>query len=132
MGKTTTRVTLLVVLGVVLAAVVAWWALQLRRPREYELQNGIITKLDVTARLVEVEFIHLRSGRTMTVTIGNVPEDCPIFIDGAPAKLSDLRPGDQVAGRGMVGADGTVRPQWVRATRATGDSGPATAPTAGS
>jgi hypothetical protein len=111
--------------AIIVIAGLAAYARHLTRPREYELKSATITSLEferqgeriVSARGV-LEFVHPRSGQTMSVT-GTIPADCPIFVDGAPAQLPDLRVGDQVAVRGTVFADRTITPQWVRVQRSS-------------
>jgi hypothetical protein len=122
-------------LAVTVAAGLAVYARHLARPREYELKSATIIKLEfqcqneriVSARGV-LEFVHPKSGQAMSVT-GTIPADCPIFVDDAPAQLSDLRVGDQVAVRGTVFADRSITPQWVRVQRsAAARETPASAP----
>jgi hypothetical protein len=131
---TTRKIALLVGLGALVVALLAWQIVRLTRPRPFHLQSARITQLDRATRSGELEFVHPKSGRTTTVTARNIPADCAVSIDGVRADLSDLRVGDIVAVRGLFyPADQSARPQEIRATRppATAPSVPAAAPVAG-
>lgn len=114
------KAALLIVLAVAVIAGVGVYARRLAQPREFEIKSATITKLDferrgdeITAARGEIEFVHPKSGQTMTVA-GVIPSDCPIQVDGAPGRLADLRVGDRIAARGTLGLDRSIRPQWVR------------------
>lgn len=127
--KTARRNTLIVgALGVVLVTAVAWRAARWGQPREYELKSAVVTRLDVQKRTGEIEFIHPRSGRTMTVSADRIPDDCEILVDGKDADLADVRVGDVVDVRGLVNPlDQSVRPHRVHVRRAVPATGPVTA-----
>jgi hypothetical protein len=107
----------IVIVGVLALALIARYVWKLTRPRTGEITDARIVSIDVPKRMAQVEFIHPRSGRPLTLS-GTVPEGCEITIDGAPARIEDLRVGDVAAVRGTVYADRSVRPEWVRVTRA--------------
>ncbi len=125
------KIAVLIALGVIVVAVLAWQITRLMRPRPFNLQSARITRLDLATRSGEIEFVHPKSGRTTTVTAQSIPADCAISIDGVHADVADLRVGDSVAVRGLFyPMDQSARPQEIRATRppATGPSTPMTAP----
>lgn len=118
MTATTRKIAVIVGLGVLVVAVLAWQVARLTRPRPFQLQSARITKLDLVTRSGEVEFVHPKSGRTTTVAARNIPADCTITIDGTRADVGDLRVGDTVAIRGLFyPADQSARPQEIRVTR---------------
>lgn len=114
--STTKKVLAVAVLAVVVLAVVGWQIIQQIQPREYQLDSARIAMLDKSARHAKIEFTHPKSGQKMTVA-GDVPPDCPIYINEKPAKLDDLRVGDLVAVKARIGIDRNAVPLWVRVTR---------------
>jgi hypothetical protein len=125
-----TKVWLGVVLGIVVLAGSGFYAWRATQPRHYELKRAKIVKLDVAARTGEIEFVHPKSGRTMTVAAHVIPPTCEITIDGQPAALTDVRVGDTVAVGGLIHADYSVDPQWVHVTRGGADTQPTASTTA--
>ncbi len=123
-SETPRRIVLLAVIAIVVLAVAGWRLMKLMQPREHTLTSATITKLDVTDRTAEVEFIHPKSGQMITVA-GVVPEGCDIQINGAPATMADLRIGDIAEVRGMIYPDRSVEPIWVRVRRASATTQPA-------
>jgi hypothetical protein len=110
-------------LGVVVVALLVWQIARLTKPRPFSLEAGKITKLDLATRSGEVEFVHAKTGRTMTVTARRIPPGCEILIDGRRADVGELRVGDIVAVRGLFyPRDQSAQPQSIRVTR----SAPAT------
>lgn len=120
------RISIVVALGVIVVAVVAWKTVQAMQPRAFELATATVTKLDVEKRTAEIEFVHPKSGRTMKAT-GSVPRDCSITIDGEPATLADIRVGD-VGSLGAIGRGYSVEADWVRIRRQQATSQPAAGP----
>jgi hypothetical protein len=55
--------------------------------------QGTITSIDAAARTATVEAIDPANGNRRDY-VGSVPAECPITINGKPAKLEDLRVGD--------------------------------------
>lgn len=111
-------------LGLLVATLVTWEALGWAAPREYEVPSATVTKLDLAKRTAEIEFVHPKNGRMIAVA-GSIPRDCTIYIDDKLAQLDDVRVGDSVAVRGMIYADHTVRPNWVRVKRGLAATQPA-------
>jgi len=117
------------VLAVGAVGAVTWRAAHWARPRQYELKAAVVTQLDVQARRGEIEFVHPKSGRTMTVAAEHIPENCEILVNGRPATLADVRVGDAVAVRGLINPlDGSVQPEWVHVTRPADTAAPASGP----
>ena len=56
--------------------------------------RGTIVSLDVAARKATVEAVDPANGNTRDY-VGSVPLDCPITLNGKPAKLEDLKIGDR-------------------------------------
>ncbi len=109
--------------GAVLVAAGVWRAVVWAQPRAYELKSAVVTRLDVSARSGEIQFVHPKSGRTTYVGADRIPEDCEIRINGESATLADVQVGDTVAVRGLVyPLSRTVQPQQILVTR--GSNGP--------
>ncbi len=134
MSTGTRRVLILAIIGVVFVAGLAISVVR-RMPKEKTVTiTGRITKLDVASRAASIQFVHPKSGKTMTAD-GQVPLDCDLQIDGKPARIEDLRVGDEGEVKGTLHRDYSVTASWVRVTRqpptttsaptATGPSRPA-------
>ena len=127
MKPVATKGLLLALLGVIVVGGIAWQVWRLSRPRIYTLKFATITKMDAAQRTGEVEFVHPKSGQTMRVTAANIPAECEVSINGAPAMLADIRVGDTVSVHGTLYADQSVKPDWIRVKRSTDTTQPATA-----
>jgi hypothetical protein len=55
--------------------------------------EGTITWLDPEERRASMEFIVPWKGEFVEIT-ADVPEDCPITMDGEPVEMNEIRPGD--------------------------------------
>jgi hypothetical protein len=58
-----------------------------------ETVDAVLTHVDVSKRLAAAEILDPRKN-LRTDMLGEVPPDCTITINGAPADLSDLQVGD--------------------------------------
>lgn len=80
--------------GVILILMIV--ALTLSSEEGEEPVNGVLTHVDLSKRLAAAEILDPRTNFRREL-LGEVPADCVITINGAPASLSDLRVGDKVA-----------------------------------
>lgn len=121
----TIRIAAFVVIAAVV--VICGYGYRMMRPIEREV-SGRIVAIDAASRRAELEFAHPKTGQIIRLA-GDVPPDCEVRIDGRPAELADLRPGDNVVVFGsLYRLTGSVTAKWVRATRNTATSPVATNP----
>ncbi|MCB9855056.1 MAG: hypothetical protein H6818_05155 [Phycisphaerales bacterium] len=74
-----------------------------------------ITRIDVPKSEVDADFVHPKDGKTYPIT-ARIGSDCRITIDGAPAKLADLKVGDRAIGKGSL-SGGVVQAMAIRVLR---------------
>ncbi len=113
------------IIGVVLVLVIGSKMRSSDKPKEREIE-GTITAVNVSLRTASVEFVHPKTGQTMTIS-SEIPPDCDIQIDGKPAQLEDVRVGESARVVGTMQKDKSVTVRAVRITRTTGTV-PAAAP----
>ncbi|MFH1747115.1 MAG: hypothetical protein ABIG44_08735 [Planctomycetota bacterium] len=113
--------------ALLLVAAICVVVLVITRARVHTI-TGTITALDVSSRTATLEFVHPKSGRTITLE-GSVPLDCDIRIDDRPADLADLRVGEEASVGGAIHGDMSVTANWVRISRATVSDPTTTLPT---
>lgn len=104
----------------------AWYAL---RPRDRTV-HGTVLALDPATRTATLRFVQRRTGKVYEWT-RKVPTECQITLNGQPAQLADLRPGDEVDVRGRLYPPDNLVAQTVQAHRPTATastSTPAAAP----
>lgn len=92
--------------------------------------EGTIVELDPATRRATLEVIHPKTGEPIRIP-GRVPPECSLEIDGAPARLADLRIGDTAKVRGSIGVSKQISVEWVKVfrTRSPNDAnGPGLAP----
>jgi hypothetical protein len=84
------RVWIIAVIVIVIAVLAGLRSMAVAPSHEGQ---GTITALDLAARRATVEAVDPANGRKRDY-VGTVPQECPITINGKPAKLEDLRVGD--------------------------------------
>ncbi len=122
--KSPARTVVIIAVIVVVVAIAAWQAARALRPRNLRIESARITKFDPVTRKGEIEFVHPKSGRTMTVS-GSVAESCTITINGAPATIADVQVGDVATVEGVVFATRTVEAHSVSIERSQPEAQPA-------
>ena len=87
-----------VLIGVVLlVGVVAWLVVADRKPSQAEVSvRGEIVHLDAAARTGSIEYTSPETGEAVEVS-ARIAEKATISLNGRPATLGDLLPGDSVA-----------------------------------
>lgn len=78
--------------------------------------RGKIVAMDVAARTGTFEIVHPKTGETFELA-GSVPVECEIIIDGKPAKLADLKVGEDLEATGLLYRTGHVTAQKLIVTR---------------
>lgn len=106
---------LAVLLAIVLVAVGYQVYRSIPRARVAQVDNALVTAVNVEQRTAEIEFTHPRSGRTIRVK-GTLAPDGQLLVNDEPAPLSALRVGDRVSVRGTLYPNYTVTAEWVRVT----------------
>ncbi len=106
----------------ILAVVAAALYAQFRegRPRAREI-TGTVLEIAPQERTAKFEFVHPKTGRTLQLR-GEVPSECEITIDAAPASLADVRMGEQATVTGLVYRTGRLVAQKVSIHRASSAS----------
>ncbi len=67
-----------------------------RQGRDLYRENvGTVRSLDLARRTASVEIIHPRTGQTFRME-GQLPEGCPVTLDGKPADFGEIQVGDRV------------------------------------
>jgi hypothetical protein len=69
--------------------------------------QATLTQIDLAQRTATVQFIHPRSGETISLK-GMVSADCSVEVDGRPAALADLVIGDRAWVQGVISRNDTV------------------------
>jgi len=119
------RRLIIAIIGIAIVAVAAV-ALARRVFRErVQTVTATITQIDPQTRVATIEMVHPKNGRTLQIT-GTVPPVCEIRIDGRPAELADLRPGDRAEVEGTIHWDMHISANWVRVSRAASATAPLT------
>ena len=69
---------------------------RLRQGRELYRENvGTVLSLDLARRTASVEIIHPRTGQAFRME-GQLPDGCPVTLDGEPSDFGEIRVGDRV------------------------------------
>jgi hypothetical protein len=100
-------------------------------PEKVRTVSGQIVSIDAASRTAALEIVHPKTGEKLQLE-GQVPLDCNIVIDGRPASLADLRPGERVEVAGIIHRDRTLSANRVRVSRtgAAQSSQPSSGPAA--
>jgi hypothetical protein len=118
-SRTRLIIVVLAIVVVVLGSVIAHRVLR----GEVRTITGTVARIDLRTRIASIELVHPKTGRRLQID-GAVPPDCDIRIDGEPARLSDLRVGEQATVEGVIHWNGSISANWVHVIRAA-DSDPA-------
>src|SRR5438034_5850483 len=88
---------IIVIACVAAISAVAYWN-QINKATLKE-KDATIVSLDPAARTARIRIIHPKTGEAFELA-GDVPSECEIFIDGRPAQMSELTPGETVRVKG--------------------------------
>lgn len=107
--------TVIVVAAIVVVAVLSALARRDGGPKVREISGTVVAVDTVTGR-AEADVLHPRSGQKLRVS-GAVSKECTITINGRPAALADVRPGDEFEAEASIDADRKLTANWIHITR---------------
>lgn len=127
MRRNRTSLVILAVITLLAAAAVVAGIVIKNRASVFEVE-GVITMIDAKSRVASLEFTNPRTGKRVERSV-EIADDCEILLNGSPAKMDDLKPGEKAVVKALYKKKQVLRPLSVRVVRGA-ETSPASAPAA--